>query len=108
MIWYKDDECYVCSHVKFSSVFQMHHGQPGGDVHGAADAVQQDVRHGPGQADGRARRGPVTAEAGIRPAPVSKHFIFFHRFFCFFTFLGNIMRPAVTFICHPNYSSELF
>ena len=85
----------------------MHHGQPGGDVHGAADAVQQDVRHGPRQTDGRARRGPVTAEAGIWPAPVSKHLIFSIDFF-FFTFLGNIMRPAVTFICHPNYSSELF
>ena len=77
----------------------MHHGQPGGDVHGAADAVQQDVRHGPRQADGRARRGPVTAEAGIRPAPVSKHFIFFHRFFSFFSLFLVILcgRPSHSF-----------
>lgn len=81
------------------SVFQVHHGQPGGDVHGAADAVQQDVRHGPRAADGWARRGPVTAQAGVRPAPVSKAFIqsIFSLIFCcwlFFHFLGNIMRPA--------------
>ena len=58
--------------IKCSTIFQVHHGQPGGDVHGAADAVQQDVRHGPGAEDGWARRGPVTAQTRIRTAPVSK------------------------------------
>ena len=57
-------------------VFQVHHGQSGGDVHGAADAVQQDVRDGPREADGRARRRPVPAPPRIRPAPVSKASIF--------------------------------
>ena len=56
-------------------MFQVHHGQPGCDVHGPADAIQQDVRDGPREADGRARSRPVSAQAGIRPAPVSKAFI---------------------------------
>ena len=59
----------------------MHHGQPGGDVHSAADAVQQDVRHGPGAEDGRARRGPVSAQTRIRPAPVSKADSIFYKDF---------------------------
>lgn len=76
------------------SVFQVHHGQPGGDVHGAADAVQQDVRHGPRAADGRARRGPVTAQAGVRPAPVSKAFIqsIFSLIFCFLLVIFSLSR----------------
>ena len=38
--------------------FQVHHGQPGGDVPSATDAVQQDERR-----DGRARRRPVPAQS---------------------------------------------
>ena len=38
-------------------IFQVHHGQPGGHVHCPADAVQQDVRDGPRQEDGRVGRG---------------------------------------------------
>ena len=43
---------YLLFYLKNILYVQVHHGQPGGDVHGAADAVQQDVRHGPGAEDG--------------------------------------------------------
>ena len=54
----------------------MHHGQPGGDVHGPADAVQQDVRDGPRPEDGRARRSSGLTQSQIRTTPVSRQLFF--------------------------------
>ena len=86
-------------------LLQVHHGQPGGDVHGAADAVQQDVRDGPRAPHGRARRRPVPAQPQIRPAPVSGFPSRFSLYPNIFSLFSVIL--CVTFICHPNYSWEL-
>ena len=56
--------------IKCSTIFQVHHGQPGGDVHGAADAVQQDVRDGPQQKDERAGSTELT-QCPLWTTPVS-------------------------------------
>ena len=65
----------------------MHHGQPGGDVHGPADAVQQDVRDGPRPEDGRARRSSGFAQSQIRTTPVSRQL--FLLIFLIIFFVGS-------------------